>query len=100
MSLNFGKFRRIGSIEAYNVFWTMLETMGFDNYLRVRQTDIARSLGMKPQHVSRAVKYLVAKGVIFVDPATGCYRVSPDIAWRGRSEDHHAALNEYRQLQR
>ena len=71
----------------FRVLLHLFGQLSFENYLHISQKDIAEALGMQPSHVSRAMKLLIAKGIILDGPKVGrmkSYRLSPDLGWKGR----------------
>ena len=75
------------TLEPTKVLMFLFGQLSFENYLHISQKDIAEALGMQKQHVSRAMKLLIAKGIILDGPKVGrmkSYRLSPDLGWKGR----------------
>lgn len=71
----------------FRVLLHLFGQLSFENYLHISQKDIAEALGMQKPNVSRAMKLLIAKGIILDGPKVGrmkSYRLSPDLGWRGR----------------
>ncbi len=72
--------------ETYRVLFVMLSKMTFNNFIFIRQKDIAEILGIGRQQVSRAIKALLAAEVLFIHDTDGRYVnyiFNPDIAFRG-----------------
>lgn len=83
------RYRRV-----FDYLFSVLET---DNFLHVKQADIAKKLGMDHSDVSKALKHLVEIGLIDGGPKIGCsntYRMSPHVAWRGKAVARVSALHE------
>lgn len=75
------------TLEPTKVLMFLFGQLSFENYLHISQKDIAESLGMQKPNVSRAMKLLIAKGIILDGPKVGrmkSYRLSPDLGWKGR----------------
>lgn len=75
------------TLQPKNVLFYLLGQLDFENYLHVSQRDIADALGMQKQHVSRAMRLLIAKGIVLDGPKVGrmkTYRLSPNLGWKGR----------------
>ena len=70
--------------EQVNVMLNLFARLEFDNYLRVRTKDIAQSIGMHPKQVSRALKVLKDKEIIYEDPNDkNVYKLNPYIGHKG-----------------
>lgn len=75
------------TLEPTKVLMFLFGQLSFENYLHISQKDIAEALGMQKPNVSRAMKLLIAKGIILDGPKVGrmkSYRLSPDLGWKGR----------------
>jgi predicted transcriptional regulator len=70
---------------AKTVFLFLLSELEFENYLHVKQVQIANALEMQKSHVSAAMKLLVAKGIILKvkDGTTAGYKLNPHYGWKG-----------------
>ena len=71
----------------FRVLLHLFGQLDFENYLHISQKDIADTLGMQKQHVSRAMRLLIAKGIVLDGPKVGrmrTYRLSPNLGWKGR----------------
>jgi predicted transcriptional regulator len=76
--------------EQTNVLFLIFGKLDFENWLRLSQTDIAKELGMHKQHVNRAMKVLVEKGIIHKGPKVGSmltYRLDPNFGVKGRAKN-------------
>jgi len=63
--------------------------LDFENYIQISQQAIADYLGMNRQHVSRATKKLVKKGILIEGMKVGkhnTYRLNPFYGWKGKSD--------------
>jgi len=83
------------SAEAMRVLWYMVGRLDFENFIQVPQTEIAEELGMHKQHVNRAVKILIDRGVLLRGPKVGrssSWRLNPHFGWKGKVKN----LNEAR----
>jgi len=78
-----------------NVLLFMWGHLDFENYIHIKQQEIADELEMHKSGVSRAIKTLVDKKIILLESKQGvrCYRLNPDYGWKGKIKN----LNEYRQ---
>lgn len=69
------------------VLMYLLGVLDFENFIHYSQKHIAEELGMHQSHVSRAMRFLVSKGIVLQSPTVGCikcYRLNPNYAWRGK----------------
>lgn len=81
--------------EAYKVLLILMATLDFENWIQISQKEIAETLKMKKQNVSRAISLLEKKGIIFRGPKIGksyAFRLNPDFGWKGKVKN----LNDYR----
>ena len=88
--------------EQWRVFAYLVSKLDFDNYLKVRQKDIAEELRMQKSHVSRAMKGLAELDIISVGPMAGrskTYRLNPRIAHRG-ARNYQQTIIEYDELKK
>lgn len=82
------------------VFLLLLKRLDFENLLVVNQAELAGKLGTHRQHIQRSLKKLIELEVLLEGPKkerSRTYRLNPDIGWKGTSENHVLALNDYRQ---
>lgn len=78
--------REVG-VEAWRVLGTLLARLDWDNWVLVTQTEMARTLGMRPQNVHRALRVLVRKGIVVQGPKAGnrhTYRLNSAFAYKGK----------------
>ena len=76
--------------EQMRVWAYMVSKLDFDNYILLRQVDIAKHTGIRQPHVARAVKALVEHKVIIQGPKSGTantYRLAPDFGWKGQAKN-------------
>ena len=86
------------TLEPKNVLMFLLGKLDFENFIHVSQKDIVVALGIDKANVSKAMKLLIAKGIILSGPKVGrvhTYRLSPDLGWKGRVVN----LEKYRRAQ-
>jgi len=98
---NLAKFDEFG--EMARVFFYCLANIDFENYVQITQTRMAKHLDMKRQNVGRALKELEKVGVLFIERVgrQNFYRLNPEIAWRGKSQDWKkvVSINDFRERQ-
>jgi DNA-binding transcriptional ArsR family regulator len=78
--------RDIGG-EALRVFLYLNGRLDFENLIVVPQAEVAEALSLRQPAVSRAIKLLVAKGIIVRAPQTGrvtALRLNPHYGWKGK----------------
>ena len=59
------------TLEVTRVWMKLMGQLGFENFIVVQQTNIAKSLGMQKSNVSRAIKLLISKGLLIQGPKVG-----------------------------
>jgi hypothetical protein len=82
------------------VFLLLIKRLDFENLLVVNQAELAGKLGTQRQNIQRSLKKLIEFEVLLEGPKkerSRTYRLNPDIGWKGTSENHVLALNDYRQ---
>lgn len=73
----------------------MVGSLDFENFILLKQSEIAKQLGMQRPNVSRAMKRLIDINMIIPGPKVGrrqTYRLNPHFGWRGSAKNHHEAL--------
>ena len=73
--------------EMWRVWSYMISKLGFENWIVVPQKEIAETLNMKKENVSRAIKNLLSKGMILKGPKVGrtnAYKLNSKYAWKGK----------------
>ncbi|WP_340135854.1 replication/maintenance protein RepL [Bacillus cereus] len=87
--------------ETLRVYMILLAKLDYENWLRVRQQDIADELNIKKQAVSRAIKELFEYGILVKGPKVGAsntYRLDPTFAFRGRDKNLEQVRKEVKHL--
>jgi predicted transcriptional regulator len=85
----------IKSVDDWRVLSVLLGYLDFENHIRIEQTAVAEKLGMHRQNVNKAIKRLLALGVVVEGPKVGrsrTYRLNPAYGWKGSSANHQKAL--------
>jgi len=65
----------------------LLARLDFENFIYVKQTDIAEALEIKPPRVSAAIAILTSKGILLRGPKIGhsfAWRLNPNFGWKGK----------------
>ena len=89
--------------ETLRVYMFLLSKLDYENWLRIRQKDIAEELNMRAPHVSRAIKELVDNHVIVKGPKVGnsnTYRLDPSYGFRGKDVNMSKVKKEIDHLKR
>lgn len=89
--------------ETLRVYMVLLSKLDYENWLRIRQKDIADDLGMRPPHVSRAIKELVDHGVVVKGPKvanSNTYRLDPSFGFKGKDVNLSKVKKEVEHLKR
>lgn len=95
-ALEIAKCRKELGGEGLAVFLYLVSHLDYNNSLIVPQAQIGEALGMKKQHVSRAMRKMAAMGVIIEGKKIGTmktYRLSADYGWKGKAADHKKVLS-------
>lgn len=72
--------------ETLRVFLYAIGKLDFENYLRLKQDEIAQALNLKKPNVSRAMKLLETKGVLQRGPKVAqsyTWRMNPNYGYKG-----------------
>ena len=84
------------TLEAHRVFMYLNGRLDFENFINVPQKQIADTLKMNKQNVSRTVKLLETKGLIIRGPKvvkTSTFRLNPHYGWKGKVRNLKLAIN-------
>ena len=76
--------------ETWRVLACVMAKLDFENYILIKQADVAIALRMPKQNVSRAMSVLLEKGVIHSGPKVGqvkTYRLDPSFGFKGRAKN-------------
>ena len=83
--------------ETMKVLMYLFGKLDFENFIQQSQQDIAKALGMQKQNISRAIRVLVSKQIIFEGPRVGrskCFRLNPNYGWKGKVKTLQEARRE------
>ena len=73
--------------EQLKVMLNLISSMEYDNRIIYDREKVAQAVGIRPNHVSRAVKALKSKDIIYEDPNNkGIYKLNPYIGHKGKKE--------------
>lgn len=74
------------TLDSRRVLDFLFSKLDFENYILIPQVEIASELGMRKQHVCRAIKLLVRKEIILEGPKVDrshSYRINHFWGWKG-----------------
>ena len=79
--------------ETKSVLFFLMGNLEFENYITIKQVEIAKQLEMQKTHVSRAIKLLVNKEIILKvkEGTTTGYKLNPTYGWKGKVENMEKA---------
>jgi len=83
----------------FKVLMMLIARADFYNSIIVNQTSMAKELGMHRQHVNKAIRRMVRKGILVIGPKAGItptYILSAEFGWKGEAKGHVIALNDER----
>lgn len=81
----------------YEVLFSLLQVLDFDNYIQLCQSNIAKELDMKKENISRSIRKLIEIGALIEGPKISrsrTYRLDPEFGWKGSARSHVDALRE------
>lgn len=87
--------------ETLRVLMYLYGLLDFENYIQQSQKEVAEGLGMRKEHVSRAMKVLTSKHIVLEGPKVGrsrCYRLNPNYGWKGKVKSLQEARREQLQV--
>jgi hypothetical protein len=79
----------------------VMAVLDFENFIQVSQAQISKNLGMKQQNVSRALKLLCKKKIIYLGPKIGkslSYRLNFMYGWKGSASNLNKQKKSYLNL--
>ena len=84
--------------EQLNVMLNLFSRLEFDNYIHVKTKDVAESLGINPKQVSRSIRALKEKDIIYEDPKNkNVYKLNPHIGHKG-TKNYQSNVLQYTKL--
>ena len=81
----------------YDVLFSVLQILDFNNYIQLCQGNIVEKLNMKKENVSRSIRKLIEIGALIEGPRIGAsktYRLDPEFGWKGSAKSHVDALKD------
>jgi hypothetical protein len=83
--------------QALRVSYMLAARIDFENWINVNQAELGERLGMKRQHVGRALADLEQLGMLLRGPKVGrnvTWRLNPAFGWKGSAKNHKTALRD------
>ena len=79
--------------EMKSVLFFLMGNLEFENYITIKQVEIAKQLEMQKTNVSRAMRLLVDKSIILKvkQGTTTGYKLNPTYGWKGKVENMEKA---------
>jgi hypothetical protein len=77
------------------VLLLLVSELNMDNLIAINQSELATMIGINRSHFSRAIKKLLAEGIIIEGAKLGqhkSYRLNAYYGWKGSTENHNIAL--------
>ena len=77
------------TIESYRVLLAVIAKTDFENFIHVKQVQLAADLGMQKQNVNKAFKRLVDLGIIekITQDNINGYRLNYEMGWKGKASN-------------
>jgi predicted transcriptional regulator len=81
--------------QTMHVLMLVLSELDFENYIHIKQVDIAKELEMQKTHVSAAMKMLVDKQIILKvkEGRTAGYKLNPQYGWKGQVSNRNKEID-------
>ena len=82
---------------AQRVLRELESKLDYENWVRLALVDIAKDLDLNRVQVSKAIKILVEKGLVFRGSKIGhfyTYRLNPEFCWRGDTRKQPSTLSD------
>ncbi len=81
--------------ETLKVMLLLMGNLDFENYIHVKQVELAKTLEMQKTNVSRSIKLLVNKGIILKvkEGRTAGYKLNPNYGWKGTAANRDKEIN-------
>jgi hypothetical protein len=73
------------TLDHHRILHFLFGKLDFDNFIHIKQKEIAEALNMDKGNVSKAMTLLKRKGIILVAPYKGvrCYKLNHFYGWKG-----------------
>ncbi len=81
--------------ETLKVMLLLMGNLEFENYIHIKQVELAKKLDMQKTHVSRAMRLLVNKGIILKvkSGTTTGYKLNPNYGWKGTVSNRNKEID-------
>lgn len=83
--------------EIKSVLFFLMGNLEFENYITIKQVEIAKQLEMQKTNVSRSIKLLVDKSIILKvkEGTTTGYKLNPNYGWKGKVENRDNVKDQF-----
>jgi predicted transcriptional regulator len=80
--------------QVLKIFLFLMGKLEFENYITIKQVEIAKTLEMQKTHVSASIRILVNKGIILKvkEGMTTGYKLNPHYGWKGKVSNMEAEI--------
>ena len=81
--------------EALKVMLLLMSELEFENYIHIKQVELAKKLEMQTSHISRAMKLLTSKEIILKvkEGKTAGYKLNPQYGWKGQVSNRNKEID-------
>lgn len=94
-AMSIDAFKALSEIRSgvqLRVLMRLLAELDFENWIRIKQADIASEMGLDAANMSKAIAGLVKREVLLRGPDR-TLRLNPLYGWRGSNKAHKQAIN-------
>lgn len=87
--------------EPRRILLFMFSRLDFENFIQLEQSEISSKLSIARPHVSRAIKLLIDKQILFRGPKIGrssSFRLNPHYGWKGKVSNLREAQRDHIRL--
>lgn len=89
------------TLEHHRVLQILMSRLDFQNFIQIPQSEISSKLDMDKAKVSKAIKLLVDKKILFRGPKIGrssSFRLNPHFGWKGKVSNLREAQKDHLKL--
>jgi predicted transcriptional regulator len=81
--------------ETLKVMLLLMSELEFENYITIKQVELAKKLEMQTSHISRAMKLLTSKEIILKvkEGRTAGYKLNPQYGWKGQVSNRNKEID-------
>jgi predicted transcriptional regulator len=80
--------------ETLKVMLLLMGNLDFENYIHIKQVELAKTLEMQKTNISRSMRILVDKGIILKvkEGRTAGYKLNPQYGWKGQVSNRNKEI--------